>query len=66
MAKKDTGYILVPRDQAEQAGIDPTRHAYWNDPEKGLVGHPVRIQATHQLHCVVSDLPLCEPHVELC
>jgi len=53
--KTDAGYILVPKEQAKQADIDPTRHAYWNDPEKGLVGYPVRIQATHQLHCLVSD-----------
>ena len=51
----------MPKEQAEQAEIDPKRHAYWNDPEKGLVGHPVRIEATHQLHCLVSDPALSEP-----
>jgi len=52
LTQLDAGYILVPKEQAKQADIDPTRHAYWNDPEKGLVGHPVRIEATHQLHCL--------------
>lgn len=51
----DSGLLLLPKEQAAQVGIDPTKHAYWNDPEQGLVGHPVRLEATHQLHCLVRD-----------
>jgi len=55
LTQLDAGYILVPKEQAEEADIDPARHAYWDDAEKGLVGHPVRLEVTHQLHCVVSE-----------
>ncbi|KAK0721752.1 hypothetical protein B0T26DRAFT_673540 [Lasiosphaeria miniovina] len=52
LTQLDSGLLLLPKEQAAQVGIDPTRHAYWNNPEKGLVGHPVRLEATHQLHCL--------------
>lgn len=45
--------MLLPKEQGAQAGIDPNRHVYWNEPEKGLVGYPVRLEATHELHCLV-------------
>lgn len=47
--------MLLPKEQGAQAGIDPKRHVYWNEPEKGLVGYPVRLEATHELHCLVSS-----------
>ncbi len=50
----DAGILLVPSEDAEASGIDPKKHAYFDNPEKGLVGHPVLIEATHQLHCLVS------------
>ncbi|KAI1776747.1 hypothetical protein F4818DRAFT_411754 [Hypoxylon cercidicola] len=46
------GILLVPEDDAEDSGIDPETHAYFDNPEKGLVGYPVLIEATHQLHCL--------------
>ncbi|KAI2472135.1 hypothetical protein F4781DRAFT_384486 [Annulohypoxylon bovei var. microspora] len=46
------GILLVSREEAEESGIDPEIHAYFDNPEKGLVGHPVLIEATHQLHCL--------------
>ncbi|GAB1316862.1 hypothetical protein MFIFM68171_07072 [Madurella fahalii] len=52
LSQLDSGLLLLPKEQAAQVGIDPARHAYWNDPEQGLVGYPVRLEATHQLHCL--------------
>ncbi|KAK4223862.1 hypothetical protein QBC38DRAFT_516132 [Podospora fimiseda] len=52
LTQLDSGLLLLPKEQAAQVGIDPKKHAYWNNPEKGLVGHPVRLEATHQLHCL--------------
>ncbi|KAI0889443.1 uncharacterized protein GGS22DRAFT_196960 [Annulohypoxylon maeteangense] len=46
------GILLVPKEEAKESGIDPEIHAYFDNPEKGLVGHPVLIEATHQLHCL--------------
>ncbi|KAI1094223.1 hypothetical protein F5B19DRAFT_446440 [Rostrohypoxylon terebratum] len=46
------GILLVPKEEAQESGIDPEIHAYFDNPEKGLVGHPVIIEATHQLHCL--------------
>jgi len=51
--------MLLPKGQAKETDIDPKRHAYWDNPEKGLVGYQVRLEATHQLHCLVSDRSLC-------
>jgi hypothetical protein len=55
----DAGFLLLPKEQAEKAGLDPKRHAYWDSPEKGLAGHPVRLEVTHQLHCLVGAF--CSP-----
>ncbi|KAK4445688.1 hypothetical protein QBC34DRAFT_428858 [Podospora aff. communis PSN243] len=52
LTQLDSGLLLLPKEQASQVGIEPTRHAYWDDPEQGLVGYPVRLEATHQLHCL--------------
>lgn len=52
---KDSGFMLLPKEQGAQAGIDPKRHVFWNEPEKGLVGYPVRFEATHELHCLVGS-----------
>ena len=52
--------MLLPKEQGAQAGIDPKRHVYWNEPEKGLVGYPVRLEATHELHCLVGDMAFPE------
>ncbi|KAK0619508.1 hypothetical protein B0T14DRAFT_603301 [Immersiella caudata] len=52
LTQLDSGLLLLPKEQAAQVGIDPTRHAYWDDPGQGLVGYPVRLEATYQLHCL--------------
>ncbi|KAI1415627.1 hypothetical protein F5Y13DRAFT_187120 [Hypoxylon sp. FL1857] len=46
------GILLVSKEEAKESGINPDIHAYFDNPEKGLVGHPVLIEATHQLHCL--------------
>ncbi|KAI4870513.1 hypothetical protein F4820DRAFT_403992 [Hypoxylon rubiginosum] len=46
------GLLLVSKEDAEDSGIDQETHAYFDNPEKGLVGYPVLIEATHQLHCL--------------
>ncbi|KAI1386896.1 uncharacterized protein F4822DRAFT_328866 [Hypoxylon trugodes] len=46
------GILLVSKEEAGDSGIDPETHAYFDNPEKGLVGYPVLIEATHQLHCL--------------
>ncbi|EFW99947.1 hypothetical protein CMQ_265 [Grosmannia clavigera kw1407] len=38
--------------EAEQAGIDPARHAYVDRPDLGAVGYPVLPEAVHHMHCV--------------
>jgi hypothetical protein len=54
LTQGDNGVFLVPKEDAEQSGIDPKRHAYWDNPEAGLVGYPAGIEALHQVHCLVS------------
>ncbi|OTB06568.1 hypothetical protein M426DRAFT_9700 [Hypoxylon sp. CI-4A] len=46
------GIMLVPKEEAEDSGINPKIHAYFDNPEEGLVGYPVIAEATHQLHCL--------------
>ncbi|KAI1764013.1 hypothetical protein GGR53DRAFT_495235 [Hypoxylon sp. FL1150] len=46
------GILLVSKEDAKDSDIDPEIHAYFDNPEKGLVGYPVIIEATHQLHCL--------------
>ncbi|KAL7628316.1 hypothetical protein AAE478_002516 [Parahypoxylon ruwenzoriense] len=46
------GILLVSKEDAKDSDIDPETHAYFDNPEKGLVGYPVLIEATHQLHCL--------------
>jgi hypothetical protein len=48
----DTGVLLVHKGDESVAGIQPDRHVYWDEPEKGLVGYPVVVEAVHQLHCL--------------
>ncbi|ORY70415.1 uncharacterized protein BCR38DRAFT_521202 [Pseudomassariella vexata] len=48
----DSGVILIPEEDAEQAAIDKSRHAYFDSPEMGLVGYPVKVEAIHQMHCL--------------
>lgn len=43
---------MIPKDEAEQAGIDPNRHAYVDRPDLGVVGYPVLPEATHHMHCI--------------
>ena len=54
---QDAGFLLLSKDEGEKVGIDPKIHAYWDNPKEGLVGYPVRLEATHQLHCLVGDSP---------
>ena len=54
---QDAGFLLLSKQEGEEVGIDPKIHAYWDNPEEGLVGYPVRLEATHQLHCLVSNPP---------
>ncbi|KAF2019786.1 hypothetical protein BU24DRAFT_459418 [Aaosphaeria arxii CBS 175.79] len=46
------GLLMISKEDAAQADIDPKRHAYWNNPEAGLVGYPVGIEVLHQVHCL--------------
>ncbi|KAB5526287.1 hypothetical protein GE09DRAFT_939225, partial [Coniochaeta sp. 2T2.1] len=34
------------------ADIDPSRHAYIDRPDIGMVGYPVLPEAIHEMHCV--------------
>lgn len=47
-----SGVVLISKEDAAQADIDPARHAYLDAPERGLVGYPVKIEAIHQMHCL--------------
>lgn len=51
----DAGVMLVSKEDVVASDIDPERHAYWDNPEVGLVGYPVIVEAVHQLHCLVSS-----------
>jgi len=53
---QDAGFLLLSREEGEEVGIDPKIHAYWDNPKEGLVGYPIRLEATHQLHCLVGNL----------
>jgi hypothetical protein len=44
--------LMIPKEESEQAGIDPNRHAYLDYPELGLVGYPTNSEAIHQMHCL--------------
>ncbi|KAI5862633.1 hypothetical protein GGS23DRAFT_597427 [Durotheca rogersii] len=46
------GLVLVPKEETSASDIDPTKHAYFDNAEKGLVGYLVILEATHQLHCL--------------
>jgi hypothetical protein len=48
----DAGVLLVQKGDETAAGIDSDRHVYWDEPQKGLVGYPVLVEAVHQLHCL--------------
>lgn len=43
---------MIPKEEAESADIDPTRHAYVDRPDLGIEGFPVLPEAIHQMHCV--------------
>ena len=47
-----SGAFLIPKEDATQADIDPQRHVYLDYPERDLVGFPVLMEATHQMHCL--------------
>ncbi|KAI0391627.1 hypothetical protein F5Y17DRAFT_439825 [Xylariaceae sp. FL0594] len=44
--------IMLPKEEAAAASIDPTRHAYIDRPDLGMVGYPVIVEAVHQMHCL--------------
>ena len=46
------GFIMIPKDEAVDADIDPERHAYIDRPDIGMVGYAVIPEAMHQMHCV--------------
>ncbi|KAI0439359.1 hypothetical protein F4803DRAFT_47623 [Xylaria telfairii] len=48
----DGGFIMIPKEEAAAADIDPARHAYVDRPDIGMVGYPVLPEAVHQMHCV--------------
>ncbi|KAJ8131584.1 hypothetical protein O1611_g2040 [Lasiodiplodia mahajangana] len=48
----DGGFIMIPKEEAAEADIDPARHAYVDRPDLGMVGYPVLPEAVHQMHCV--------------
>ncbi|KAI0398004.1 hypothetical protein F5Y17DRAFT_413128 [Xylariaceae sp. FL0594] len=72
------GFVMIPKEEAEAADIDPSRHAYIDRPDIGMVGYPVLPEAVHQMHCVnmlrknlyyniehtrsACKPPLCVPH----
>lgn len=43
---------MIPKEEAESADIDPTRHAYVERPDLGVEGYPVLPEAIHEMHCV--------------
>ncbi|KUJ11014.1 uncharacterized protein LY89DRAFT_688977 [Mollisia scopiformis] len=46
------GYIMIPKEEAVTADIDPARHAYVDRPDLGVEGYPVLPEAIHEMHCV--------------
>ncbi|KAG0648777.1 hypothetical protein D0Z07_4706 [Hyphodiscus hymeniophilus] len=46
------GYIMIPKEEAARADIDPARHAYIDRPDLGVEGFPVLPEAIHEMHCV--------------
>ncbi|KAI0491013.1 hypothetical protein F4859DRAFT_508803 [Xylaria cf. heliscus] len=48
----DGGFIMIPKEEAAAADIDPARHAYVDRPDIGMVGYPVLPEAVHEMHCV--------------
>lgn len=42
----------MSREEAAQAALDPARHVYFDNPELGLEGFPVKLEAIHQMHCL--------------
>ncbi|KAI0023019.1 hypothetical protein F4780DRAFT_787619 [Xylariomycetidae sp. FL0641] len=51
-AQSDAGYIMISKEEAPLADIDPDRHAYIDRPDLGMVGYPVLPEAVHEMHCV--------------
>ncbi|KAI1813966.1 hypothetical protein GGS20DRAFT_598566 [Poronia punctata] len=45
-------FIMIPKEEAAKAAIDPDRHAYIDRPDIGMVGYPVVPEAVHQMHCL--------------
>lgn len=43
---------MIPRGEEAAADIDPSRHAYIDRPDIGMVGYPVLPEAIHEMHCV--------------
>ena len=43
---------MIPRGEEAAADIDPSRHAYVDRPDLGMVGYPVLPEAIHEMHCV--------------
>ncbi len=52
MPALDGGFIMIPKEEASLADIDPNRHAYIDRPDLGMVGYAVIPEAMHQMHCV--------------
>ncbi|KAK3315706.1 hypothetical protein B0H66DRAFT_269811 [Apodospora peruviana] len=52
LTQSKSGVILISKEDAAQADIDPAKHAYWDNPAAGLEGYPVGIEALHQVHCL--------------
>lgn len=48
----DSILFYISKEDAAQADIDPEKHAYVDNPEKGQVGYVAAIEVTHQLHCL--------------
>jgi hypothetical protein len=48
----DSGYIMVLKDEAEEADIDQSRHEYVDTPDLSLEGYPVLPEAIYEMHCV--------------
>lgn len=43
---------MLPKEEAERADIDPSRHAYIDRPDLGVEGYPVLPEAIHEMHCI--------------
>jgi hypothetical protein len=48
----DGGFIMIPKEEAAAADINPARHTYIEKRDIWMICYPVLSEAVYEMHCV--------------